>query len=65
MHHQHRNDTSEKNEQHNSQADKNSRAHRVILLVMLPEWRRAGKLRQRRTICCELSLNLLWLRQWL
>jgi len=39
MHHQYRNDTSEKNEQHNSQADKDSSAQRVVLLFMSPEWR--------------------------
>src|ERR1043166_6196555 len=63
VHHQHRDETCEKNEQHNSQCNENSSAHRVILLLLAPE---RGCTAQMRRLCAsfrKVSLDLLRLRQ--
>ena len=49
MHHQHRDHAPKKHEQHNCQADKNPIANRVILLRLVPERRRIGKIGGRST----------------
>src|ERR1051325_1753053 len=63
VHQQHRDDTSKKDEQHNSKPDKNAGAHRIVLLLLATKGRRAAQMWQLRARFGKVSLDFLRLGQ--